>query len=27
MIFVEVKSRSSVAFGEPEDFVDKAKQI
>lgn len=27
MIFVEVKSRSSVAFGEPEDFVGKAKQI
>lgn len=27
MVFVEVKSRSSVAFGEPEDFVDKAKQI
>lgn len=27
MIFVEVKSRSSVAFGEPEEFVHKAKQI
>jgi putative endonuclease len=27
MIFVEVKSRSSVAFGDPEDFVHKAKQI
>lgn len=26
MVFVEVKSRSSVAFGQPEDFVDKAKQ-
>lgn len=27
MIFVEVKTRSSIAFGQPEDFVDKAKQI
>ncbi|KQR69798.1 YraN family protein [Pedobacter sp. Leaf176] len=26
MIFVEVKTRSSVAFGLPEDFVQKAKQ-
>lgn len=26
IIFVEVKSRTSVAFGEPEDFVDAAKQ-
>ncbi|WP_443936748.1 YraN family protein [Pedobacter sp. MW01-1-1] len=26
LIFVEVKARSSVAFGQPEDFVDKAKQ-
>src|SRR4051812_7739543 len=26
MIFVEVKSRSSTAFGEPEDFVQEAKQ-
>lgn len=26
MIFVEVKARSSVAFGEPEDFVHEAKQ-
>ncbi|MBC6109031.1 YraN family protein [Pedobacter fastidiosus] len=26
MIFVEVKTRSSVAFGEPEDFVREAKQ-
>ncbi|MGM9477700.1 YraN family protein [Pedobacter sp. GSP4] len=27
MVFVEVKARSSVAFGEPEDFVHKAKQV
>lgn len=27
MVFVEVKSRSSVAFGEPEDFVHKAKEV
>ncbi|MFD2583014.1 YraN family protein [Pedobacter vanadiisoli] len=27
MIFVEVKSRSSVTFGQPEEFVHKAKQI
>lgn len=26
IIFAEVKSRSSTAFGEPEDFVDLAKQ-
>jgi len=26
MIFVEVKSRTSVAFGQPEEFVQKAKQ-
>lgn len=26
IIFVEVKSRSSVAFGEPEEFVHKAKE-
>ncbi|GGI22553.1 YraN family protein [Pedobacter mendelii] len=26
MIFVEVKSRTSVAFGRPEEFVQKAKQ-
>ena len=26
MVFVEVKARTSVAFGEPEDFVDAAKQ-
>ncbi|MCX2573310.1 YraN family protein [Pedobacter sandarakinus] len=26
MIFVEVKTRSSVAFGDPEAFVNKAKQ-
>ena len=26
MVFVEVKSRSSVAFGQPEEFVQKAKQ-
>lgn len=26
MVFVEVKARTSVAFGEPEDFVDTAKQ-
>jgi len=26
MIFVEVKSRTSVAFGQPEDFVEKRKQ-
>ena len=26
LIFVEVKTRSSVAFGQPEDFVDEAKQ-
>ncbi|MCZ4245182.1 YraN family protein [Pedobacter punctiformis] len=26
MVFVEVKSRSSVAFGRPEEFVDRTKQ-
>ncbi len=26
MVFVEVEARTSVAFGEPEDFVDAAKQ-
>ncbi|MCZ4225348.1 YraN family protein [Pedobacter rhodius] len=26
MVFVEVKSRTSVAFGRPEEFVQKAKQ-
>ncbi|MFW0715676.1 YraN family protein [Pedobacter sp. N23S346] len=26
MVFVEVKARTSIAFGEPEDFVDQAKQ-
>ncbi|MFC3561899.1 YraN family protein [Pedobacter jamesrossensis] len=26
MVFVEVKSRTSVAFGQPEEFVQKAKQ-
>jgi putative endonuclease len=26
MVFVEVKTRSSVAFGQPEEFVQKAKQ-
>lgn len=26
IIFIEVKSRSSIGFGLPEDFVDKAKQ-
>lgn len=26
IIFIEVKTRSSTKFGEPEDFVDKAKQ-
>ena len=26
MVFVEVKTRSSVGFGNPEDFVDSAKQ-
>ncbi|MFC4212272.1 YraN family protein [Pedobacter lithocola] len=26
IIFVEVKSRTSVAFGQPEDFVQQAKQ-
>ncbi len=26
IIFVEVKARTSVAFGEPEDFVNSAKQ-
>jgi len=26
IIFVEVKTRSSIAFGQPEDFVQKAKQ-
>lgn len=26
IIFVEVKTRSSTQFGEPEDFVDEAKQ-
>lgn len=26
MVFVEVKSRTSTAFGQPEDFVQKAKQ-
>lgn len=26
MVFVEVKTRTSVAFGQPEDFVQKAKQ-
>lgn len=26
IVFVEVKSRSSVAFGEPEEFVHKAKE-
>ncbi|PWS27509.1 YraN family protein [Pedobacter yonginense] len=26
MVFVEVKARSSIAFGQPEDFVHKAKQ-
>ncbi|GGE54557.1 putative endonuclease [Pedobacter psychrotolerans] len=26
MVFVEVKTRTSVAFGQPEDFVHKAKQ-
>lgn len=26
IVFVEVKARSSTAFGEPEDFVDEAKQ-
>lgn len=26
MVFVEIKSRSSVAFGQPEEFVNKAKQ-
>ncbi|TCD10791.1 YraN family protein [Pedobacter frigidisoli] len=27
MIFVEVKARTSIAFGAPEDFVEKAKQL
>lgn len=27
MIFVEVKARTSVAFGAPEDFVQKTKQV
>lgn len=26
MVFVEVKARSSIAFGQPEDFVHEAKQ-
>ncbi|WP_316832605.1 YraN family protein [Pedobacter aquatilis] len=26
MVFVEVKARTSVAFGQPEEFVQKAKQ-
>lgn len=26
MVFVEVKTRSGIAFGQPEDFVDSAKQ-
>ena len=26
MIFVEVKTRTSIAFGEPEDFVEQRKQ-
>jgi putative endonuclease len=26
MVFVEVKARSSIAFGQPEEFVQKAKQ-
>ncbi|WP_316804636.1 YraN family protein [Pedobacter nototheniae] len=26
MVFVEIKSRSSVAFGQPEEFVNQAKQ-
>ncbi|WP_412467186.1 YraN family protein [Pedobacter sp. KLB.chiD] len=27
IVFIEVKSRSSIAFGEPEEFVQKCKQI
>lgn len=26
MVFVEVKARTSIAFGEPEDFVERKKQ-